>query len=144
MQKFLRCKNFFNEEKDICKGRERIYTYTDKNIGHFVRQSVKGSEIGAFNQISESPKAQNFFKNTIEELKLFTNTICQIIDHYMKYLDEMRKRHEEEHSEKFDDYRQLPPKEMEKCKNEKLSELPISKKSTSNMDLLLMDFDANV
>ena len=48
---------------------EPIYSYTDKYMRHFVRQSIKGGKVGAFNQYFESNISDKIFKTISEELK---------------------------------------------------------------------------
>ena len=61
-----------------------------------------------------------------EEFKLITDRKCDILDFYMKYINDISKRFEMEYSEEFDDYMQIPPIEMEKLFNKNLGELAIS------------------
>ena len=46
----------------------------------------------------------------------------------MIYLDEFSKNYVENFSKKYDDYKKIPPKGMKTYINEKLIELPMSKK----------------
>ena len=68
---------FFNDEKDIAKGDERIYTYADKHIGHLARQFVEGGKIGSFNRVFEAPLAQKM-RNIKEEFELFANKTVKV------------------------------------------------------------------
>ena len=49
-----------NDERDIGQGDERIFSYTDNSIRHFVRQSNKSGKVGALKQVFDSPIAQLF------------------------------------------------------------------------------------
>ena len=50
----------FNVEGDFGRDCERVYTYTDKYIGHFFRQGLKGGKVESVNQVFEQPKLENF------------------------------------------------------------------------------------
>ena len=143
-QHFMEWK-LFNDQRNVGKGDEKIYSSIDKNLRYFVRQCIKGGKNGAFNKVFESPIVQNVFKIIKDEFKFFTNKLADKIAYYMKYSGELRKWYEEQHAEMFDDYRQIPPWEMEKYVKKKLGELPFSKKLTVlKRHLMLKYFDANV
>ena len=57
------CFNSFRTEKD-----EPIYTYNDKYIRWFVRQSIKGGRVCAFNQYYKSNHFDDIKKITSREL----------------------------------------------------------------------------
>ena len=52
----------FNDERDNGKEGDRMYTYTDKILGHFIRQSNQGGKVGAINQVFDSPHCSKFFQ----------------------------------------------------------------------------------
>ena len=113
---------------------ETISSYADKYMRHFVRQSIKGGKVGAFNQPYESQISNKVFETISDELKVIGNKY-EIIEAYSKY--------ETEYLSNYIDYRQGEQKDKEKYINEKLSELDISKKlQTFKRDNLLMAFDA--
>ena len=80
--------------KEILKKKtiEKIYTYTDKRKGHFVRQSIKGGNIGAFIQTFEPPVSQNIFKIFKEEFRIFTDRVCNKFDRHKFFLGDFRKK----------------------------------------------------
>ena len=41
----------------------KIFTSSDKYVRHFVRQSIKGGKVAAFNQFSEPPSAQKILQD---------------------------------------------------------------------------------
>ena len=133
---------YFNSKRDQPDLIEPIYTYTDKYMRHFVRQAIKGGKVGAFNQIYESKISDNIFDIIKFELKTNGNKY-EIIEVYTNYIKDFKKKYGNEYDSKFDDYRDIKQKAKDKYVNEKLSELPISKKLQDlNRDDLLMAFDA--
>ena len=121
---------------------EPIYSYTDKYMRHFVRQSIKGGKVGAFNQYFESTISDKIFKTIMEELNV-QETKYEIIEKYAEYIKDIKLQYEKEYDSQFDDYRKINIKEKDKYINKKLSQLPISMKMKEfNRDDLLMAFDA--
>ena len=109
---------------------------------HFVRQAIKGGKVGAFNQIYESKISDKIFDIIKSELAINKNKY-EIIEVYTNYMKDFKKKYENEYDSQFDDYRDIKQKAKDKYVNEKLSELPISKKLQElNRDDLLMAFDA--
>ena len=76
----LGCKYFNNlrTEED-----EPIYTYNDKYLRHFARQSTKGGSVCAFNQYFVSKICGDVLKIISRELKDEAN-VYHIIEDYMK------------------------------------------------------------
>ena len=68
---------------------EPIYSYTDKYMGHFVRQSIKGVKIGAFNQYYESKISDKLFKTISEELNV-KGTKYEMIEKYASYIKDIK------------------------------------------------------
>ena len=62
---------------------EPMYTYNDKYMRHFVRQSVKGGRVCACNQYYESKICDDFLKIISEELNVNGN-IYDIIEAYLE------------------------------------------------------------
>ena len=58
-------RKYFNSKRDQQDLYEPIYFYTDKYMRHFVRQSIKGGKVGAFDKIYESEVSDKIF-NIIE------------------------------------------------------------------------------
>ena len=131
---------YYNSKRS--KEDEPIYSYNDKYMRHFVRQSIKGGKVGAFNQYFESTISDKIFKTISEELNV-NGTKYEIIEKYVKYIKDIKSEYEKEYDSQFNDYRKINIKEKDKYINEKLSQLPISMiMKNFNRDDLLMAFDA--
>ena len=63
---------------------EPIFTYNDKYMRYFVRQSIKGGRVCAFNQYYSSKVCDEVLKKLSEELKI-EGSVHDIIEAYMKY-----------------------------------------------------------
>ena len=63
---------------------EPIYTYNDKYTRWFVRQSIKGGRVCAFNQYYKSRHCDDIFKIISKELCVKGN-VYDIIEQYMNY-----------------------------------------------------------
>ena len=108
----------------------------------FVRQSIKGGRVCAFNQYYKSKQCDDILKIINKELAV-KGTVYNTIEAYMEYKNKNFKIFEKEYEDQFDDYRDEDIDEKEKYNNEKLSELPIHKliKQIKIVELL-WDFDA--
>ena len=74
---------------------EPIYSYADKYMRHFVRHSIKGRNVGAFNQSYESQISDRVFK-TISEVLGINGNKNEIIEGYTKYIKKFNLQHEAE------------------------------------------------
>ena len=83
---------------------EPIYTYNDKYMRWFVRQSIEGGRVCAFNQYYESKICDDFSKIISEELNVIGN-IYDIIEAYLNYKNKLLKVYEKEYENHFNDYR---------------------------------------
>ena len=121
---------------------EPIYTYNDKYMRWFVRQSIKGGRVCAFNQYYKSKHCDDILKIINKELAV-KGTVYDTIEAYMEYKNKYFKIFEKEYEDQFDDYRDEDADEKEKYINEKLSELRLHK-IIKRIELihLLWDFDA--
>ena len=121
---------------------EPIYTYNDKYMRWFIRQSIKGGRVCAFNQYYKSKHCDDILKIINRELAV-KGTVYDIIDAYMEYKNKHFKIFEKEYEDQFDDYRDENVEEKEKYINEKLSNLRLHK-MIKRIELihLLWDFDA--
>ena len=121
---------------------EPIYTYNDKYMRWFVRQSIKGVRVCAFIQYYKSKHCDDILKIVNKELAV-KGTIYDTIEAYMEYKNKHFKIFEKEYEDQFDDYRDENVEEKEKFINEKLSNLRLHKiiKRTELIHLL-WDFDA--
>ena len=121
---------------------EPIYTYNDKYMRWFVRQSIKGGRVCSFNQYYKSKHCNDILKIINKEL-VVKGTIYDTIKAYMEYKNKHFKIFEKEYEDQFDDYRDENVEEKEKYINKKLSELRLHK-IIKRIELihLLWDFDA--
>ena len=121
---------------------EAIYTYNDKYMRWFVRQSIKGGRVCAFNQYYKSKHCDDILKIINKELAV-KGTVYDTIEAYMEYKNKYFKIFEKEYEDQFDDFRDEDVEEKEKYINEKLSELRIHK-IIKRIELihLFWDFDA--
>ena len=87
----------------------------------FVRQSIKGGRVCAFNQHYKSKHCDDIIKNINKELAV-KGTVYDTIEAYMEYENKHFKVFEKENEDQFDDYRLENVEEKEKYINEKLSE----------------------
>ena len=134
--------NYFNSlrtEED-----EPIYTYNEKYMKWFVRQSIKGGRVCAFNQYYKSKHCDDILKIINEELAV-KGTVYDTIEAYLEYKNKQFKIFEKENEDQFDNYRDEEVEEKEIYINKKLSELRLHKK-IKRIELihLLWDFDAVV
>ena len=121
---------------------ESIYTYNDKYMRWFVRQSIRRGQVCAFNQYYKSKICDDFLKILSQELNVKGN-IIDIIEAYLNFKNKHFKIYEKEYENQFSDYRDEDKDEKEKYINEKLSQLPIHQlKKQIKIDELLWDFDA--
>ena len=101
-----------------------IYTYNDKYMRWFVRQSIKRGRVCVFNQYYESKKGDDILKIISEDLKVKGN-IHDEIETYLKYKNKHFEIFEKEYENQFIDYRDEDVEEKEKYINEKLSQLQL-------------------
>ena len=135
----LGCKNFnsLRTEED-----EPIYTYDDKYMRWFVRQSKKGGQVCAFNQYYKSKHCDDILKLVNKELAV-KGTVYDTIEAYVKYKNKHYKIFEKENESQFNDYRDENVEEKEKHINEKLGSLRLHKLiQPKKLIHLLWDFDA--
>ena len=77
---------FLIVERQISKGEERFHTFIDEHIRRLVRQSVNGGNVGAVNQVFQSPLAQNIPSFFEEAFKLLREKLIEKIEYYMTFL----------------------------------------------------------
>ena len=121
---------------------EPIYTYNDKYMRWFVRQSIKGGRVCAFNQYYKSKHFENI-KKIISKFLDVKGTVYEIFKEYLKYKKKHYDIFEKEYGAQFDDYRDGNEEDKEKYINKKLGDLTIHK-LIQKIELvhLLSDFDA--
>ena len=83
---------------------EPIYTYRDNYMRWFVRQSIKGGRVCAFNQYYKSKHCDDILKIINKELTV-KGTVYDTIETYMEYKNKHFKIFEKEYEDQFDDYR---------------------------------------
>ena len=121
---------------------ELTYTYNDKYMRWFVRQSIKGGRVCAFNQYYKSNHFEDIKGILSRELGVKGN-IYDIIEEYLRYKNKHYEKFEKEYESQFNDYRDEDVEGKEKYINKKLSELRLHK-IIKRIELihLLWDFDA--
>ena len=121
---------------------EPIYTYNDKYMTWFVRQSIKGGRVCAFNQYYKSKHCDDILKIINEELAV-KGTVYDTIEKYMEYKNKHFKIFEKEYEDQFDEYRDEDIEGKEKYINEKLINLRLHR-IIKRIELiyLIWDFDA--
>ena len=121
---------------------EPIYTYNDKYMRWFVRQSIKGGRVCAFNQYYKSKHCDDILEFIKKELAVI-GSVYNTIEAYIEYKNKHFKIFEKEYEDQFNDYRDENIEEKEKYINEKLGQLPIHQliKQIKLVELL-WDFDA--
>ena len=76
---------------------------------HIVRQSIKGGNVGAFNQIYESEVSYKIF-NIIKSELAIDGKKYESIEKNNNYLKAYRTKYENEYDSLFDDYRLIKQK----------------------------------
>ena len=125
------------------KDRE-FHTVNDKYVRDFIRRSIKGGRVGAFNRYFESNHCEEIL-NTIEKhLKIKDNEISKIVDEYLKYINLKRDEFKLEFENCEKDYLEINKKELDKFLDVILGELEVSKELQKiNKDDLLVSYDFN-
>ena len=108
----------------------------------FVRQSIKGGRVCAFNQYYKSKHCDDILRNINKELAV-KGSVYDTIEAYVDYKNKRFKIFEKEYEDQFVDYRDENVEEKEKYINEKLGNLRLHK-LIERIELinLLWDFDA--
>ena len=108
----------------------------------FVRQSIKGGRVCAFNQYYKTKHFDDILEIINKELAV-KGTVYDTIEAYMEYKNKHFKIFEKEYEDQFDDHRDENVEEKKKYINEKLSELRLHKvKKHIELIHLLWDFHA--
>ena len=115
---------YFNSMRD--ENDEPFYTYNAKYMGWFVRQSIKGGRVCAFNQYCKSKIVDEVLKIISGELNV-NGSVYDKIEAYMEYKNEHLKIIKEECESKLNDYRDIDEEEMNNYINKKLGEFPTHK-----------------
>ena len=121
---------------------ETIYTCIDEYMRWFVRQSIKGGRVCAFNQFYKSKHCNDILKIKNKELAV-KGTVYDTIEAYMEHKHKHFKIFEKQYEGQFDEYRDEDVEEKEKYINEKLSNLRLHKLiKRIGLIHLLWDFNA--
>ena len=105
---------------------EPIYTYNDKYMRWFLRQSIKGGRVCAFNQHYKSNLFEDNKRILSKELGV-KGKIYDIIEEYLRYKKKHCEIFEKEYENQFDDYRDEDVEGKEKYINKKLGDLRLHK-----------------
>ena len=105
---------------------EPIYTYNDKYMRWFVRQSIKGGRVCSFNWCFRSKNCDEILKISSKDLNV-KKKVYDISEAYMKYKNHSLKTIKEEYESKYNDYRDIDEEELENYMNKKSGEVPIHK-----------------
>ena len=134
---------YFNSLRD--ENDEPIYTYTDPFIRNYVRKAIKGGRCNAFNQYYKSGISDEVFNIISKELNVDNvgGNVCDILEKYFEFSNKYEKQYGKEFHSRYDDYRDINPKEKEKYVNKKLNMLPIRKElSKLDSNKTQMNYDA--
>ena len=96
---------------------EPIYTYNNKYMRWFVRQSFKGGKVCAVSQYYESKKCDDNLKIISEELNV-KRIIHDIIEAYLKCKNKNFKIFDKEFGSKFKDHRDVEEEKSLSLKNQ--------------------------
>ena len=75
-----KCFGIYNKDREI-------YTFNDKYVRDFIRKSIKGGRVGAYNRYFESSQCEKILSTIKKHLKINNNEISNIIDKYSKYIN---------------------------------------------------------
>ena len=132
-----KCFGTYNEDREF-------YTFNDKYVRNFIRKSIKGGRVGAFNRYFESKQCEEILNIIKKHLKINDNEISKILDEYLKYINTKRDEFKLNFENNEKDYRKINKKELDKFLEKKLGNLEISKKLQKiNKDDLLVSYDFN-
>ena len=121
---------------------EPIYTYNDKYMRWFIRQSIKGGRVCAFNQYYKSKHFEDI-KKIISKFLNVEGTIYEIFEENLKYKKKHYEIFKKEYENQFSDYRHENADDREKYINKKLGDLTIHKLIRKiELNHLLWGFDA--
>ena len=132
-----KCFGTYNKDREF-------YTFNDKYVRDFIRKSIKGGRVGAFNRYFESKQCEEILNTIKKHLKIKDNEISIIIDKYLKYINTKREEFKLEFENEEKDYRKINTNELDNFLNNKLGNLEISKDLQKiNKDDLLVSYDFN-
>ena len=127
-----------------CNKNREFYTFKDKYVRDFLRKSIKGGRCGSYIRYFESKQFDEIMSTIKKHLKINDNEISNIVDEYLKYINNKRKEYKLELENNEKDCRKIIKKELDDFIDEKLGELEISKELQKiNKDDLLVSCDFN-
>ena len=95
---------------------EPIYTYNDRYMRWFIRQSNKKGRACAFNQYYDSKNCDDILNNISEKINV-RGKICDFIEVYLNYKNKQFRMIEKEYENCFNGYRDEDVEEKEKYIN---------------------------
>ena len=132
-----KCFGTYNKDREF-------YTFNDKYVRSFIRKSIKGGRCASLIRYSESNQCENILNIIKKHLKINDNEISNIIDEYLKYINNKFQEFTIECENGEKDYRKINKKELDKFLERKLGELEIMKDLQKiNKDDLLVSYDFN-
>ena len=132
-----KCFGTYNKDREF-------YTFNDKYVRSFIRNSIKEGRCGAFIRYFESNQFDEIMSTIKKHLKINDNEISNIIDIYLNYINTKRENFKTEFKNGEKDYRKMNNEELEKFLEKKLGKLNISKELQKiKKDDLLVSYDFN-
>ena len=132
--------NWLRTEED-----EAIYTYNEKYMRWFLRQSIKGGRVCAFNQYYKSNHYNDVKRILSKELGVNKDAnLYEVIEECSSYKKKDYEKYEKEYENQFNEYSFENGEDKERYIIQKLSSLRLHK-LLQRLELvhLLWDFDAN-
>ena len=120
-----KCFGTYNKDGEIC-------SFNDKYVRDFICKIKKAGKLGAFNRYFESSQREEILNTIKKHLGIKDNEISNIVDDYLKYINDKREEYKLQFENGEKDYRKLNEKELEKFLDRKLGELEISKELQKN------------
>ena len=107
-----KCFGTYNRDREF-------YTFNDKYVRDFIRKSIKGGRVGAYNRYFESKHIDEIMLTIKKHLKINDNEISHIVDEYLKYINTKRDEFKLQFEKAEKDYRKIINKELEKFLDKK-------------------------
>ena len=101
-----KCFGTYNKDREF-------YTFNDKYVRDFIRKSIKGDRCGAYIRYFESRQFDEIMTTIKKHLKINDDEISNIIDTYLKYINNKRKEYKLEFENGEKDYRKINKKELD-------------------------------
>ena len=78
-----KCFGTYSKDRDV-------YTFNDKKVRDFIRQSIQGGKVAALNRYFESNQCEEKLNITKKHLKLNDNEISNKVDEFLNYINTER------------------------------------------------------